>query len=96
MTPICRRMDPSTLEDILIHKFNTDLQSAQLVQIILQEEKDRNNLCTPVSESTLTTATDGSSSAAVNIFEDMDEDNANENVEADVEASFDRSNCNHY
>jgi len=40
MTPTRRRMDPSTLEDIFILKFNTDLWSAQLVQTILQEEKD--------------------------------------------------------
>ena len=70
MTPTRRRMDPSTLEDIFILKFNTDLWSAQLVQTILQEEKDWQSLCAPGSASALTTATGGSS---VNIFEDIDE-----------------------
>ena len=75
-------MDPSTLEDILILKFNTDLWSAQCVQTILQEEKDRKSLL-----SALTTATGGSSStsssSAVNIFENMDEDSVDENEGSD-------------
>ena len=82
-------MDSSTLEDILILKFNTDLWSAQLIQTILQEEKDRNSLCTPGSVSALTTATGGgsssSSSSAVNIFEDMYEDSVNENEGSDFD-----------
>jgi len=84
-------MDPSTLEDILILKFNTDLWSAQLVQTILQEEKDQNSLCTPGSASVLTTASGSSSSSssnsssAVNIFEDMDEDSVDENEGSDFD-----------
>jgi hypothetical protein len=81
-------MDPSTLEDILILKFNTNLWSAQFVQTILQEDnKDQNSLCTPRSASTLTTATGGSSnsSSAVNIFEDMDEDNVDEKEGSDFD-----------
>jgi len=81
-------MDPSTLEDILIFKFNTDLWSAQLVQMILLVEKDRNSfLFTPGSASTtLTTATiGGRGSVAVNIFQDIDEDNADEKNEADFD-----------
>ena len=77
------------LEDILILKFNTDLLNAQLVQRILQEEKDQNKLCTPGSASTITSVTGGSSSSsssAVNIFEDLDEDNDDERNE---EADFD-------
>ena len=41
MTPTRRRMDPSTLEDILLLKFNTDLWNAQLVQKVIKEEKDK-------------------------------------------------------
>ena len=90
MTPNRRRMDPSTLEDILILKFNTDLWSAQFVQTILQEDnKDQNSLCTPGSPaSTLTTATGGSSSSsssAVNIFEDMNKDKVDEKEESDFD-----------
>ena len=78
MTPTRRRMDPSTLEDILLLKFNTDLWNAQLVQKIIKEEKDQNSLCTPGSASTLTSASssDSSGHAVVDIFED--EDNADE------------------
>ena len=78
MTPTRRRMDPSTLEDILLLKFNTDLWNAQLVQKIIKEEKDQNSLYTPWSASTLTSASGGGSSgsAVVDIFED--EDNADE------------------
>jgi len=83
MTPNRRRMDPSMSEDILILKFNTDLLSAQLLQMILQEEKERNSIRTPGPESTITIATGGSSSSSnssVNIFEDMDdEDNVDDN-----------------
>jgi len=79
-------MDPSTLEDIWILKFNTDLWSLQLVQMILHEEEDQNSLCTRGSAFTLTTAATGgsssSSSTAVNVFEDMDEDNADEKEKA--------------
>jgi hypothetical protein len=91
MTPTRRRMDPSTLEDILILKFNTDLWNAQLVQTILKQEKNRNSLCTFGSASTLTTATtsgssssgssSSSSSSTVNNFEGMDEDNVDEKDE---------------
>ena len=89
MTPTRRRMDPFTLEDILILKFNTDLWSAQFVQTILQEDnKDQNSLCTPVSASTFTTATGGSSSSsssAVNICEDMNKDNVDEKEGSDFD-----------
>ena len=75
-------MDPSTFEGILILKFYTNLWSAQLIWTSLQEEEnDRNSLCTPWSASTLTTASGSSrssSGAAVNIFEDTDENNADE------------------
>ena len=76
MTRTRQRVDPSTLEDILILKFNTDLWNAQLFQTIFQEEKYQNSLCTPGSASTLTTTvgSSSSSSAADNIIEDMDED----------------------
>jgi len=62
-------MDPCTFEDILILKFNTDLWGVRFVQTMLEEEKDRNRLCTSGAASTLTTATGGSSSssAAANI-----------------------------
>ena len=55
--------------------------------MILREEKDRNSLWTPGSSSTLTIATgsNSSSSAAVNIFEDMDENNADENEEVNFD-----------
>jgi hypothetical protein len=95
-------MDPSTLEDILILKFNTVLWNAQLVQTILQEVKDQNRLCTPGTASTITSVTGGSSSSssissssssssssgnsAVNILEDLDEDNDDERI---GEANFD-------
>jgi len=74
------------LEDIWILKFNTDMWSAQLVQAILQEEKDQNSSCTPGWASAVTSATGGcssSSAAAFNIFEDMDEDNVDENELSD-------------
>ena len=54
MTPTRRRMDPSTLEDILILKLNTDLRTSQTIQII-QEEKEEIGLHTPGSTSTLAT-----------------------------------------
>ena len=56
MTPTRRRMeDPSTLEDILILKFNTDMWSSQTIQQIIQEEKEEIGLHTPGSTSTLAT-----------------------------------------
>ena len=99
-TPTRWRMDPSTLEDILILKFNTVLWNAQLVQTILQEVKDQNRLCAPGTASTITSVTGGSSSrsssssssssssgnSAVNISEDLDEDNDDER---NGEANFD-------
>ena len=55
-------------------KINTDLWRAQLVLTILQEEKDWNSVCTP-----------GLATATVNIFEDMDENNADEKDKADFD-----------
>ena len=46
MTPNRRHMDPSTLEDIMILKFNTDLWNAELIELILQEEKIVRSLAT--------------------------------------------------
>ena len=79
MTPTRRRMDPSTLEDILLLKFNTDLWNAQLVQKIIEEEKDQNSLRTPGSASTLlTSASSGGSSGSTVVDIVEDEDNADE------------------
>ena len=47
MTQNRRHMDPSTLEDIMILKFDTDLWNAELIGSILQEEKIARSLATP-------------------------------------------------
>ena len=60
MTPNHRHMDLSTLEDIMILKFNTDLWNAELIELILQEEKIARSLATPSTGRTSSSTTGGS------------------------------------
>jgi len=63
MTPNRRHMDPSTLEDIIILKFNTDLWNAELIELILQglqEENIAQSLATPSTGGTSSPTTGGS------------------------------------
>ena len=60
MTPTRRRMDPSTLESILLLKINSDLWDAELVQEILDEEEAERKNKTPTSLESMTSAADGS------------------------------------
>ena len=50
MTPTRRRMDPSTLESILLLKINSDLWGAELVQEILDEENAKRKNKTPTTK----------------------------------------------
>ena len=56
MTPTRRRMDPSTLESILLLKINSDLWDAELVQEILDEEEAERKNKTPTSLESMTSA----------------------------------------
>jgi len=79
------------LEDILIHKFKTHLWSAQLVQTILLEEKDRNSLCTidqhpPLLLLRVVVVAAVAAQLLLNIFEGIDEENVDEYEGSDFDA----------
>ena len=56
MTPTRRRMDPSTLEGILLLKINSDLWDAELVQEILDDEEAERKNKTPTSLESISSA----------------------------------------
>ena len=93
MTPTCRGMDPSTLEDILILKFNADLCSGAHNSFKrFSKKKKSKTVYVPLDQhpplTLLLLVRCRSSSSAVNIFEDnMDKDNADEKEKE--EADFD-------
>ena len=60
MTLTRRRMDPSTLESILLLKINSDLWDAELVLEILDEEEDERKNKIPRSLESMTSAAGGS------------------------------------
>ena len=70
MTPTRRRMDPSTLEIILLLKINSDLWDAELVQEILDGEVAERKNKSPTSLESM--ASVGGSRESVDAKSDFD------------------------
>jgi hypothetical protein len=74
MTPTRRRMDPSTLEAILLLKINSDLWDAELIQKILDEEEAERKNKTPTSVESMASGGSRESGDGENDSEEDSED----------------------
>ena len=75
MTLNRRQIDISTLEDSIILKFNSDLLNAEVIELILQEEKTAQCFATPWTSSIGGTSSPNTGGDFIYNEEDAEEEN---------------------